>query len=303
MENADLKILIVDDDEGDRKEVKRALKLLKPGCECVEAVSITEALARLTETSFDAIMLDLGLGDVKGLDGVRAVIEQYPDIPVVILSAHNDDETALSAVRHGAQEYLVKGHSGSRAIGLAVLSSIERKNYERRLFKQANHDELTGLANRRMFFDHMKQALLQASRWKCIEAIIFMDVQGFKSVNDTYGHDIGDELLVEISVRLRGALRSGDMLARYAGDEFIVHLDTNTHCSRQTCTIVAQRIADAFLEPITIGGHAVKAGVSVGIAFYPDNGKDTAELIQSADAAMYEHKRSGKGACAFAVTK
>lgn len=264
------------------------------GCVIVHAESLSDALKKIKETAFNVILLDLDLTDIQGLDNVRAIKEENPDIPIVVLSGHDDNKLALSAVKHGAQEYVVKGHSNSRMLGLAVLSSIERKAYERHLFRQANHDELTGLPNRRMFLEYMQPWIVRAGRWKRTEAIMFLDVNNFKNVNDTLGHDMGDALLEQIADRLKVALRASDMLARYGGDEFIVHLDTDAHVSRDVCAEIAEKIVALFREPINIGGHPVQTGVSIGIAFYPEHGRHTAELIQNADRAMYRAKRTNK---------
>jgi diguanylate cyclase (GGDEF)-like protein len=176
-------------------------------------------------------------------------------------------------------------------LALSVLSSIERKRYERHLFRLANHDALTGLPNRRSFLEYMKRWLLRAERWQRTEAIMFMDVDGFKTVNDTLGHDFGDELLIEIAARLKIGLRASDMLARYGGDEFIVHLDMSAEIDRVSCAHLAEKISSLFDAPVHIGGKSVATGLSIGIAFYPDDGNDTAKLIQRADEAMYIAKR------------
>lgn len=264
------------------------------GCVITQVESLGAALKKLKEMSFNAILLDLNLTDIQGLDNVRAIKEENPDIPIIVLSGYDDNELALGAVRGGAQEYMIKGHSNGRMLGLAVLSSIERKAYERHLFRQANHDDLTGLPNRRMFLEYMQRWIVRASRWKRVEAIMLLDVNDFKKVNDTLGHDIGDALLEQIAARLKVGLRTSDMLARYGGDEFIVHLDTDAHASRDMCAEIARKIIALFCDPISIGGHEIQTGVSIGIAFYPEHGKDAAELIQNADRAMYQAKKAKK---------
>lgn len=253
--------------------------------------SLQEALLALRHFEFHAVLLDLGLNDASGLDSLNAIKEEHPDLPVVILSGHNDSDTALKAVSGGAQEYVVKAHSNSRMLALSVLSSIERKRYERHLFRLANHDALTGPPNRRSFLEYMERWLLRAERWQRTEAIMFMDVDAFKAVNDTLGHDIGDELLIEIVARLKIGLRASDMLARYGGDEFIMHLDMGAEIDRASCAQLAKKISGLFDDPIVIGGKSIATGLSIGIALYPDDGNDTAELIQRADEAMYISKR------------
>ena len=289
-----LKLLHVEDDDGDAKFVERALAR-EFSCDCIltRVRCMREAIEQLRESPFDAILLDLGLQDIRGISGVRAIRDESPDLPIVVLTGTDNNEMALSAVRNGAQEYLVKDHSNSRAMGLAVLSSIERKAYERSLFRAANHDELTGLPNRRMFLEYLKRCLIRASVWKRTEAILFLDLNGFKRVNDTLGHDAGDLVLEQCATRLKLSLRPSDMLARFGGDEFVVHLDASAHVTREVCVEVAKRISQLFEEPILVDGKPIALGISVGVAMYPDHGKDSAELIQNADMAMYIAKRDG----------
>jgi diguanylate cyclase (GGDEF)-like protein len=142
-----------------------------------------------------------------------------------------------------------------------------------------------------MFLEYIRHWLLRAERWQRTEAIMFMDVNRFKTVNDTLGHDIGDELLIQIGARLKIGLRASDMLARYGGDEFVVHLDMGAEVDRTTCGQLAEKISKLFAEPIIIGGNAISTGVSIGIALYPHDGKDSSQLIQKADEAMYVAKR------------
>jgi diguanylate cyclase (GGDEF)-like protein len=288
-----LQLLHVEDDDTDAKFLQRAFaqEFDRDSYQIRRVDSLHEGLRALRHAEFHAVLLDLGLNDASGLDGLNAIKEEYPDLPVVILSGYNDSDTALKAVRGGAQEYVVKAHSNSRMLALSVLSSIERKRYERHLFRLANHDALTGLPNRRMFQEYIRHWLLRAERWRRTEAIMFIDVNGFKTVNDSLGHDIGDELLIQIAARLKLGLRASDMLARYGGDEFVVHLDMGSKVDRATCAQLAEKISNLFAEPIHIAGSAVATGVSIGIAFYPHDGKDTLELIQKADEAMYVAKR------------
>ncbi len=288
-----LQLLHVEDDDGDAKFLERtfAREFDKNSYNIHRVTSLHDALGALRHSDFHAVLLDLGLNDASGLDGLNAIKEDHPDLPVVILSGSNDSDTALKAVRGGAQEYVVKAHSNSRMLALAVLSSIERKRYERHLFRLANYDVLTGLPNRRMFQDYIRRWLLRAERWKRTEAIMFMDVNGFKTVNDTLGHEVGDELLIQISARLKLGLRASDMLARYGGDEFVVHLDLGAAVDRESCGQLADKISKIFTDPIHIGGSAIATGISIGIAFYPEDGKDSMELIQRADEAMYIAKR------------
>jgi diguanylate cyclase (GGDEF)-like protein len=289
-----LRIFHIEDDDGDARQVQRDCRK-EFGAEKfiltrVNALDI--AIVQLKASHFDVILLDLDLGDGRGLENLHSIKEQSPETPIVVLSGHDDTKTALDAVRAGAQEYIIKSCCNSRQLGLVILSSIERKSYERHLYQLANQDELTGLHNRRAFNDYLKPWLIRAGRWQRTETIMFMDVNGFKQVNDTYGHDIGDLLLKQIATTLRAGLRASDMLARYAGDEFVVHLDAPSNESKEISANLAEKISALFEKAILIAGHEIKTSVSIGIAFFPAHGKDTASLIHSADQAMYQAKKS-----------
>lgn len=291
-----LTLLHIEDDDGDAIQALRDCKK-EFGIDSFSLVrvnSMDDGLLKLTESQFDAILLDLNLGDGRSIENIQAIKEKAPDMPIVVLSGHDDTETALIAIRNGAQEYIIKSVNNARQLGLAVLASIERKAYERHLYHLANHDELTGLPNRRAFKDYLKPWLIRASRWDRPETVMFMDVNGFKEVNDTLGHDVGDLLLKQIAAILRSGLRASDMLARYAGDEFVVHLDSDVKDPSAMSEQVAKKINKLFEEPIIIGGHSVKTSVSIGIASFPTDGLDVSSLIHHADLAMYDSKTAGR---------
>lgn len=292
-----LKILYVEDDY---LAAAATILLLKEefeqeGCSVVHVPSLSEALKAIETTRFNAVLLDLELAKTKGTFNVGAIVKASSELPIVVLTAHDSNQTALSAIRHGAQEYIVKTHMTGRSLGLAVRASIERKAYERQLFRQAHSDELTGLPNRRMFLDYMPQILARAQRRNRREAVMFMDINGFKKVNDGLGHDVGDTLLKQIATRLKASLRASDMLARVGGDEFVLHLDTETSISEEACRIVAEKLSAALAEPFMVGDYAIRSGASIGIAFYPEHGETIEELIQNADQAMYRAKKAGAG--------
>ncbi|MDX1584251.1 MAG: EAL domain-containing protein, partial [Thermoanaerobaculia bacterium] len=153
------------------------------------------------------------------------------------------------------------------------------------------HDELTGLANRSMIVDRLMMALNQAERRKGLLAVVFMDIDGFKPVNDTLGHDVGDELLKGVAERLRSVVRSEDTIARFGGDEFVV-LISELRAPEDTGRI-GTKLTDAIRQPFEAGGHEVSVTTSVGIAVYPDDGRDADTLMRHADQAMYKSKENG----------
>lgn len=172
----------------------------------------------------------------------------------------------------------------------------ERKKLEESLRHQATHDELTGLPNRWLFHLQLRQALSRAERSGQRVTVLFIDLDHFKTINDTFGHATGDALLVQASRRIQGLLRASDMLARMGGDEFAVMLTDVTHTDEAVS--VALKVMACLQEPIDLPDQQVFSGASIGLAYYPDDARDSDTLLRYADMAMYQAKQSGRGAYA-----
>ncbi len=158
------------------------------------------------------------------------------------------------------------------------------------LEKEATHDAMTGLANRRLFYDRLRQAMLHAKRYNTKFGVLFVDLDNFKTVNDLYGHQVGDALLTEVAQRLRHSVREADTVARAGGDEFMVLLDELS--SHHDCQIAADKILASLGGEVTLKDVELTISASIGQAVYPDDGKTEDELIRSADASMYRIKTS-----------
>lgn len=161
----------------------------------------------------------------------------------------------------------------------------------------AYHDALTGLANRQLLHEHLKQALGLAHRLKRVVALVFIDLDHFKSVNDTLGHGAGDRLLQEVATRLAFCTREGDIVARYGGDEFVMVLPNLS--GDDVVEPLVERVVNTVSQPIELHGNVINLSCSVGIALYPRDGVDIATLVMKADSAMYQVKRRGRGAFLF----
>lgn len=197
--------------------------------------------------------------------------------------------------------------AGVNALGEELAASyeeIERRVADRtaelavathELRRRAHHDDLTGLANRAAFWDLLAERLDAAGRGETRFAVLFLDLDDFKTVNDTLGHAAGDQLLVDVARRLTGELRPGDVAARVGGDEFVVLLDDVP--TGEAALAVAHRISAALRVPHTLGGHPYTATGSIGVALGPGGFESSDAILAAADAAMYEAKRSGAGAC------
>lgn len=174
---------------------------------------------------------------------------------------------------------------------------VKRKMYHEDLWHSANHDILTGLPNRLMFQEKLRQTLLEATRYKHHFAVLYIDLDGFKSVNDTIGHDGGDQFLLETSKRLTGCLRESDMASRVGGDEFTVILPKIS--SPKHAEVVAGNILNKFSEPISLKSTRKTINASIGIAVFPDDGTEIKTILKNADTAMYKAKSSVQKRYAF----
>lgn len=191
---------------------------------------------------------------------------------------------------------VINGNNGTELIG-AIQDITQQKKADQLIEYQANYDLLTGLPNRALFQGRLQHTLLQAARRNTRIAVLFVDLDNFKSVNDNLGHDAGDELLVESARRIAASVRSIDTVARYSGDEFVALLVDVFSVS------VAARIAEdmvlAMRKPFLLGGRQVYCSVSVGVSFFPDDGAQADTLLIKSDQAMYEVKKSGRNAWQF----
>ena len=155
----------------------------------------------------------------------------------------------------------------------------------------ATHDTLTDLPNRYLMMDRLNQLLGRARRSGAVAALLFLDIDRFKDVNDSYGHEVGDLLLRAVAQRLTKSVRQSDTVSRIGGDEFVVVLETIRQV--HDADAVALKVLDAVARPLTLGSHRVKVTVSIGISFYPENGADADTLLRAADSAMYLAKNEG----------
>ncbi len=179
-----------------------------------------------------------------------------------------------------------------RIILLAIEDITERKQSEEKIRQMAFHDSLTGLPNRKLFSDRLNIALAHAQRNQKKMGIVMLDLDKFKDVNDTLGHDAGDILLKATAERLSAALRKGDTVARFGGDEFALILPDLKVI--EDATRVAQKIVDSFCKPFLIDTRQLVVTTSIGIALYPNDGIDEGILLKNADIAMYQAKQAGR---------
>ena len=290
-----IKVLLIEDNDVDAQLTQDLLsEWSTEEFQVARATTLAEGLSLLSRERFDAMLLDLSLPDAFGLPTVREVHAASPTIPVVVLSGVSDQSLALQAVRQGAQDYLVKGQGHPEILARAIRYAIERKRFEEHLTYLAQYDHLTGLVNRILFRDRLVQATARSKRMQQMIGLMLLDLDRFKLVNDTFGHDMGDELLKAVSERLKTCVREVDTVARMGGDEFTIILEGVS--SEQNILVVAKRITESIATPFELKGHCISIGISIGITIYPQDDHPVDELLKHADTAMYQAKQRGGSA-------
>ncbi len=245
-------LLLIDDDEVDRTAIIRALRQSKLTFNVVEANCAFDGLNLALERHFDGILLDYLLPDANGLEVLIKLNAMTQDQTVVVmLSRYEDEKLAQRCIELGAQDFLLKDEVNSRILTRAIRYAKQRssmalalRNSHQKLKELAEHDSLTKLVNRYGFELCLNRAIARAKRCHDYLAVILLDLDDFKAINDTLGHQTGDILLVKVAARLSEVLRDGDIIARLGGDEFVVLVTDNDY--KYFPMIVANRLLKVF---------------------------------------------------------
>ena len=259
------RILLIDDDEDDYLLTRELLgEIFGSRLRLDWERNWDAALAAIREGRHDVCLVDYRLGERTGLELVREAVERGCSTPFIVLTGQGSREIDLEAMRAGARDYLVKGEITAPLLDRSIRYSIERHRAERRLAEIAQLDQLTGLPNRYLFQDFLTRSLARAARFGHCVALLLVDLDRFKPVNDIYGHNAGDRLLQLIAGRLRSVVRASDLVARLGGDEFTVVL---TDLDDPDAAVgQAERLLEAIRRPVELGGYEVEVGASIGIA-------------------------------------
>jgi two-component system, cell cycle response regulator len=290
-------ILIVDDQASDVLLLEQMLR--GAGYARVTSTRDPQAVCALhRDNHYDLILLDLQMPGMDGFEVMEGLKALEPDgyIPVLVITAQpGHKQRALQA---GAKDFVSKPYEWAE-----VLMRVHNLLEVRLLYKQiehhnevleslALHDQLTGLANRRLLTDRMSMAMAHARRNESAMAVVYLDLDGFKQLNDRLGHGAGDILLKLVASRLVKTVRQEDTVARLGGDEFVLvlwHLAEPGYAAT-----VARKVIEALSQPFDIEGNTVSITTSAGVGIYPIHGEDADTLTKSADLALYEAKRAGK---------
>jgi len=288
------KVLIVEDDALQYRIASQHLRKAQNARFVVDwAPTFEEGLQRLLKGGYDVCLLDYQLGERDGLALLREARAHGCNTPVIFLTADSSAEVDLAAMEAGAADYLVKGEISPRILERSVRYALKLEETLAELRRLATHDALTGLLNRRAFERILAEERDRTQRFGHPFAVVLLDLDHFKAVNDRHGHPAGDAVLREVAARLFGSLRSVDRLARFGGEEFVAIL---VEVDRAGAREVAQRIvASVAAIPVPAGpGLALPLTVSAGVALFPEDGRNEQEIVAAADRALYAAKRAGR---------
>ncbi len=293
-----MRVLLIEDDALEAADIIAMLSGETGVCGVIKrVVSLAAARECLASDHFDVLLADLSLPDAAGSEIVQALTSTESSTPLIVLSDSDSIGLAVETVRLGAQDYLVKGLFTPEGITRSIRYAVERKQIERRLHYLSAFDQLTGLANRQQLCDVLRRATSTATRQDAVGALLFLDLDNFKFVNDMAGHEGGDALLRGVADRIRAVVRAGDTVARLGGDEFAVVLPrVNTGMDAE---IVATKIVAELARPFEVLGSMYLVSASVGITLFPPDSPDATTLLRNADLAMYQAKRAGPGNIRF----
>ncbi|HEY2259211.1 MAG TPA: EAL domain-containing protein [Solirubrobacteraceae bacterium] len=261
------------------------------GVVIAHALRLSDATHELRDHGATCVLLDLPGLDEDPLEPLEQLRSAAPDAPIIVLTDRPDGDAGLAAIKAGAQDQLLKSELNPAVLVRAMRFAIERKRSEVELAHQALHDPLTALPNRALFGDRLTVALDRSRRTGKPLAVLFLDVDSFKRINDSMGHATGDLMLTVLAGRFREMLRPMDTVARFGGDEF-TFLFEELESERQAL-LIAERISRSAGRPLAVEDGEVSAAVSIGIAMVTDPSVAPDQVIRDADAAMYRAKERG----------
>ncbi len=292
-----LRVLIVEDSEDDAALLSRELRRGGYDLTYERVDTAATMIAALENQTWDIVFSDHSMPHFSGTEALAIMRERGLDLPFIFVSGTIGEDNAVAAMKVGAHDYIMKGNLKRLvpAVDRELRESKvrqERKRAEETIRHLAYYDPLTDFPNRTLLHDRLQQAIVNAQRDHRQIALLLMDLDRFKEINDTLGHRRGDILLKNVGLRIQGVLRASDTIARLGGDEFAVLLPS---VDLKEPILAARKITKILEFPFDIEGLPIDVEASIGIVLYPDHGSDADSLIQRADVAMYAAKQSGSG--------
>lgn len=286
----EIRILLLEDNDFDAAMTREILeKCCRRAFTVHRCKFLSEARTELSRGDYAAALIDMHVPDASGLETVREVLQANSDTPIIVLTGMDDNDVAVAALGIGAQDYLPKSALDSRSIERSIQYSMSRKQKENDLTANAYYDSLTGLGNRALLYDRWRRGLERARRADRMVGVLVVDVDQFKTVNDSHGHNTGDNLLMHLSDRLKASVRETDVVARLGGDEFVIVLENIREKSEVNA--VRDKLMNEVSYCMTAHGQKIPYTVSIGGAIIdPTNEDDLMHVMRDADAEMYEFK-------------
>ncbi|WP_229750959.1 diguanylate cyclase domain-containing protein [Undibacterium terreum] len=290
-------ILVVDDSRDNVEVLSMLLNAM--GYMNVDGTTDPAAVCSLhLQNDYDLILLDMQMPGISGFQVMEEIKSHCTEDYLPVLAITGNSDLKIRSLEAGARDFIAKPFDA-----LELEKRIHNMLEVRLLYKQvtahskaqealALQDVLTGLPNRRLLSDRLDTAIKHASRNELSVGVLYLDLDGFKQVNDSYGHDCGDKLLKIVADRLLSTSREEDTIARIGGDEFVIVLAQIRQAS--DAHRLASELVRVLSSPCIIDGHMVKVTASIGVSFYPHNATEAEDLINYADKALYEAKRCGK---------
>ncbi len=291
-----LKVLVIDDDHEDVDYLRRLLR--RAGCQhdVLEANSIDQGLAQL-ELQPDVVLLDYFLGACTGLEFLERLEPGKAHPPIIMLTGADDCDVDHGALAGALADYLPKKNLDGGMLTRSLYYAHRDALRVRQLEYLAHYDPLTGLCNRRLFIDRLEHAFQNVKRHHYTGALLYIDIDGFKGVNDRLGHAAGDSLLKEVAERMRAVVRNADTAARLGGDEFVILLENITIAEAHW---VAQKLLSVMDTPVLLGDSEIKCSLSIGLCAFSEESVSAHHILVNADRALYQAKIIGKHTyCSF----
>lgn len=288
-----LKILLIEDNPGDARLIEEFLSETEAaGLELEWVERLSEGIERISKNDIEIVLLDLSLPDSTGFETFEKLHEKAPGVAIIVFTGLDDKEMGVRAVQAGAQDYLVKGKVDPHLLVRSIQYAIERQRMMRELQAMSITDELTGLYNRRGFLTLGKEMLNIGKRIEKRIVLLFADLDGFKKINDEYGHKEGDKVLKTVADIFRETFRESDIIARVGGDEFVLLGLLNSMISpkilegrlQENLRLYNERGDFPYVISMSIGGVSYDLNKSLSIQ----------ELLNKADKLMYEQKQSSR---------